>query len=105
MFDIEVDKDLDVVFESSGDVAVVREQPLNQQRLRVMIIAEYDKYIGELGTESIARKIELSSQRIASDLEFVEQVDSIEVEPSGEDANTVTVRVLYSTGQEFLFDI
>lgn len=105
MFDVRVDDSLDIIFGASGDVSTVSEVELDRQRLRVLIVAQYDQFIGETGTANLARKLELAAERIANTLEFVETVSNVTVAESEDDANTIVVSVLFDTGEEFVFDI
>lgn len=105
MFDVQVDESLDLVFGPSGDLRPLTGKDLDRQRLRVLIIAEYDSFIGEVGQKNISRKLELAADRISRVLEFVESVSRVTVEQSDDDPNTLIVTVLYDTDDEFVFDI
>lgn len=98
MIDLRLDSNLDIVFGDAGP-EFVSGGNAQEQAMKLALVAYYDSLMGQTDGESILKKILLRAERVADLLGFLDTLDRVNVEYSESEANTILVRLVYSTGE------
>ncbi|MFC7165855.1 hypothetical protein [Halospeciosus flavus] len=100
--DIGLDSNFDISLDHRNDVPLVRGRAEFEQRLAIRLTSYYTELVGENADVNIAALLKLEASRVADEEDSIDNVQSIIISPDPDAPNTVEVRVVYATGEDFL---
>lgn len=99
--DIGLDSNFDITLDHLNDLKMVTGQEAFEQRLAVRLTSYYSELIGRNLGEDVLSLIELEARRMVADEDGLDTVESVLISRSETDPNTVDVRIIYTTGEDF----
>lgn len=103
--DILLDDNFDVHLDDTSDLATVDGRQEFEQRLRIALTRRYYNLIGDGPRDSIIEFLEIEAERVAGDLEQLDELADIQIEFSDTSPNTVEVSAVYDVGDNVSFSI
>jgi hypothetical protein len=100
--DIGLDSNFDFSLDHRNDLPLVRGREEFEQRLRIRLTSYYTELIGENADLNLAALLKLEARRVADEDDSIDAVHNIIISPDPDAPNTVEVRVVYATGDDFL---
>lgn len=103
--DLRINEDFDIELDDRQDLAIVEGREAFEQHLSIVVTHYFHELIGTTKTSNLEQKIELQARRVINSVAGIEDVANVLVQRSEEEPNTIEVTVLYSTGEEFSFEV
>ncbi|WP_200531635.1 hypothetical protein [Halorubrum sp. LN27] len=100
--DIGLDSNFDFSLDHRNDLPLVRGRAEFEQRLAIRLTSYYTELIGENADLNISALLRLEARRVAEEDDGIDSVQNIIISPDPDAPNTVEVRVIYATGEDFL---
>lgn len=103
--DLALDRNFDVFIGPRGDLATVSGRDAFEQEVIVRITEKYTDLIGSIDRENIPSLVNVEAKRVADEMDRLESVAAFRSSFSETDTNTLEVRIIYDTGDEFAFEV
>ncbi|SEL17236.1 hypothetical protein [Haloferax larsenii] len=103
--DIGLNSDFDIELDHRNDLPLVTGKAAFEQALRIRLTDYFDEIVGTVSQSNAANLLRIEARRVVTDMDELDRVASIVIEPSSDDPNTLDVTVFYSTGEQTPFSI
>lgn len=104
--DIKLGQGFDVRFDGRHDLETVTGREAFEQRVAIRVVAYFHDVIGRnLLKGQILNLLELQTERVASNSDYLEEIQAISAEYSSDSTNTVLMTIVYNTNEQFQFDV
>ncbi|WP_281193730.1 hypothetical protein [Halorubrum sp. F4] len=100
--DIGLDSNFDISLDHRNDLPMVEGRAEFEQRLAIRLTSYYTELIGENADLNISALLRLEARRVAEEDDGIDSVQNIIISPDPDAPNTVEIRVIYATGEDFL---
>lgn len=101
--DLALDSNYDVFINARGDLGTVSGHEAFEQEVMLRVVDKYTDLLGTLDRDSIIKFVELEAGRVVQEVEDLQGIDTLNAEFVDDEPNTVEVRIVYDTGDEFTF--
>lgn len=105
MADIQVDDDLDVFIDSTGDLAYAEEEDAFEQQISIALTNFYFQIIGEDDPDTIIEAIKVGARRAVDQVADIDNLAFIDAEFKDDEPNTVEVFIFFDTGEVLDFTL
>lgn len=103
MADLEVNDELDVFIDTSGDLAYARGRTAFEQKMAISLIDSYEDLVGDVDIETTLEQIKVGAQRAVDNVGLIDRLANVDVRVKEDAPNTVVVDILFDTGEALTF--
>lgn len=103
MADLEVNDELDVFIDTSGDLAYARGRAAFEQKMAISLIDSYEDLVGDVDIETTLEQIKVGAQRAVDNVGLIDRLANVDVRVKEDAPNTVVVDILFDTGEALTF--
>lgn len=96
--DIGLNENFDVELDQRNDVPLVTKRDAFEQALRIRLTDRFNDLIGRADVENSLDLLEVEADRVANEMDILDNLTSIQIEPSEDQPNVLTVDIQYETG-------
>lgn len=105
MGDLQVNSDLDVFIDDSGDYAYATGATAFEQKMIITLIDFYNDLVGENDRDTIVEQVKIGARRAVEEVGLLERVANVSARFSDDQPNTLIVDIIFDTGEAIQFGV
>lgn len=103
--DLEVNQNFEVFMGHRGDLGTVSGRAAFEQEVALRLQDRYHDVIGELEPEAIREVLKNQAQRVAQEMDKIENIANFRAQESTDVPNTFEVTIIMNTGDVLNFEV
>jgi hypothetical protein len=103
--DVAIDGNYDVFISHRGDVGVVAGRDAFEQEVALRLQDRYEQVVSEVEPEAMKAMLLNRAQRVAEEMDLLEEVADFRAEEDPQQANRINVTIIFNTGEPLTFNI